>query len=126
MLSCIRTAPDGDNGLEFLGAFSDSGGGSGSNSLIGYNVSELTYSSMITGSTISTDPSWLGGNGVVSVTESFLQSPADILYLTNDVPTNEDFAYGSNLLFEHPSQSLDVRGDVFASASGNSVVMSAL
>jgi len=61
----------GDNGLTFQSAFVDFPGGSGSDGVIGYHVTELTPNAVINGSTLSGVPTVVGGSGVASVTESF-------------------------------------------------------
>jgi len=61
----------GNSGLLFQGAFIDFLGGLGSDALIGFSVTELNNSKIITGASLAGNPAVLGGNGIASVTETF-------------------------------------------------------
>jgi hypothetical protein len=66
------TAQNGDNGLQIQGAFTDLPGNQGSDALITYRVTELTPGASIIGAHLAGVPTVLGGNGVISATQSFL------------------------------------------------------
>lgn len=68
----------GDTGLMFQGAFIDFLGGSGSNALIGFSVTETDSTKTLTGASLTGNPSVLGGSGVASVTETFLPSDTSL------------------------------------------------
>ncbi len=66
------TALNGDNGLQFQGAFTDLPGNQGSDALITYRVTDITPGNSIIGGHLSGVPTVLGGTGTVSATQSFL------------------------------------------------------
>jgi len=110
--------PAGDYGLKFQGAFLDFLGGSGSDALLGFHVTVLDPNFAITGATLTGNPSVLGGNGIVSVTETFLPSNSlasmsiySIAPGTNKLTDSVTFAQGY--------QSLYVQKDILAFAAGS-------
>lgn len=110
------TAISGDNGLMFQAAFADMLGGSGSDALIGYNVSTITAGTSISGANLAGVPTVLGGTGVMSVTESFLPTnPSDIFSIYGISPGSTVTNAGAT--FASPFASLNVQDGVLALAA---------
>jgi hypothetical protein len=61
-----------DFGIKFQGAFLDLVGGGNSDALIDFQVSVLDQNCFITGATLAGNPTVIGGDGLISVTETFL------------------------------------------------------
>jgi hypothetical protein len=110
------TAITGDNGLMFQGAFADMPGGSGSDALVGYNVSSITPGVSISGASLAGVPTVFGGTGVMSVTESFLPTnPSDIFSIYGISPGST--ITNATATFASPFTSLNVQDGVLALAS---------
>jgi PEP-CTERM motif len=113
----------GQNGLSFQAAFLDFPGGSGSDGVIGYHVTELTQGAQINGSTLSGVPTVLGGNGVVSVTESFLPTDnADLFSIYSISPGSTQTSNSLGLAGAFPS--IAVQDSVLAFSGGGAASVS--
>ena len=109
------TALSGDNGLMFQSAFADLPGASGSDALIGYNVTTITPGDSISAANLAGIPTVLGGTGVMSVTESFLPTdPSDIFSIYSTSPGSTLANAGAT--FATPFTSLNVQDGVLALA----------
>jgi len=68
----------GDSGLQFQAAFLDFLGGPGSDADIEFTVSEIDPNSLISGATLTGNPSVVGGPGVAEVVETFLPTDTNL------------------------------------------------
>ncbi len=112
----------GDFGLLFQGAFLDFLGGSGSDALLGFRVTVLNPDYAITGASLAGNPAVLGGNGIMSVTETFLPSdPAATMSIYSISPGVSKLT--DSVTFAYGHQSLYVQKDIlaFAAAVGGGV-----
>ena len=111
--------PAGDFGLQFQGAFLDFLGGSGSDALLGFHVTVLDPDFAITGATLTGNPAVLGGNGVMSVTETFLpDNPFATLNIYSISPGTSKLT--DSVTFAQEYHSLYVQKDILAySAASN-------
>ncbi len=104
----------GNSGLKFTGAFLDFLGGSGSDALIDFKVTENDPNSLLTGATLGGNPSVIGGNGIASVTETF--TPVDTALTLNIFsiqPGNQNQLFDSGP-FANTYTQVGVQKDVLA------------
>lgn len=113
----------GNSGLKFTGAFLDFFGGSGSDALIEFKVTENDPNSLLTGATLGGNPTVIGGNGIASVTETF--TPLDTglqlnIYAVQPGNLNKPFDAGS---FANSYTQVGVQKDVltFSAPAGGGI-----
>jgi hypothetical protein len=103
----------GDFGLQFQGAFLDFLGGSGSDALLGFHVSVIEPNFVITGATLTGNPTVLGGNGIMSITETFLPgNPFASMSIYSIAPGTSKLT--DSVTFPQGYQSLYVQKDIMA------------
>ncbi|HVU86225.1 MAG TPA: PEP-CTERM sorting domain-containing protein [Pirellulales bacterium] len=116
------TALNGDNGLQFQGAFTDLPGNQGSDALLTYRVTDVTLGNTIIGANLTGVPTVLGGSGTVSATESFLPGNVnDTMSIFANSPGGSQLT--TNLSFAGAT-SLNVQDSVLAFAVDGSPSLS--
>ncbi|MBI2826553.1 MAG: PEP-CTERM sorting domain-containing protein [Planctomycetia bacterium] len=106
----------GNFGLLFQGAFLDFIGGGGSDALLDFTVTVMNDDKVITGATLSGNPAVLGGDGAISLTETFLPDDAHSLSIFDIKPglTKPTDA----ITFAHGFRTLHVQKDILAFSAG--------
>lgn len=108
---------DGDYGLIFQGGFVDQPGGDASDALVTFDVTVTNPGMVINGVTLTANPAVFAGEGLASVTETFLP------LVTDDKLVVYDFGGGNDLLldsitFEGGFTTLPVQKDLILHATG--------
>jgi len=108
----------GNFGINFQGAFTDLPGGGASDALVEFRVSVLDPNARIVGADLAGNPSVIGGQGFMSITETFLPDNATaILNVFDIVPGPQQLA--DSVAFPGQYTSLRVQKDILAFSAGN-------
>lgn len=119
-VNVIPISAHGAFGLRFQAGFIDLPGGSPSDALITYRVSVVPGSGkLISGANLAGNPDVIGGNGLASVTETFLPTlPMDTLTIFNN-GVIADLA--ASIEFGQPVSTLQVQKNIIMFAGQDSV-----
>lgn len=108
----------GNFGLKFQGSFVDFVGGAGSDALVEFRVTVTNPNNKIVGADLTANPQVIGGNGVISITETFLPDNASaVLNVFDIVPGG--FQPTDSVNFPGQYTSLRVQKDILAFSAGN-------
>ena len=119
------TDPAGNFGLEFQGGFTDAPGGGTSDALISFHVHVLDPLMRIVDAHIAGNPSVIGGDGLMAVTESFLgQGPPTINIFDSVTGGVHNTQLSDQRTFVLGVTDLDVRKDIFGSSQGGNPTLS--
>ncbi|MEZ6120770.1 MAG: PEP-CTERM sorting domain-containing protein [Pirellulaceae bacterium] len=117
------TDTNGNYGVRFIGGFIDTAGGSSSDALITFDVSVAAGANQaISGAILAANPAVFNGEGLASVTETFLPT------IDNDKLVVYDFGNGDDKLtdsttFANTYQTLSVQKDIILHAMGNNAAV---
>jgi len=115
----------GNYGIEFQGAFLDFLGNGGSDALIKFKVTVLDPSKEIVGVNLSGNPDVVGGNGVMSVTESFLPDVTTATLNIYDItPGAQKLA--DSIMLGQGYKTFNVQKDILGFSAGGVATMSFL
>ena len=110
---------DGDYGIQFVGGFVDHPGGDASDAVIEFNVSVAAGVNMeISGAKLSANPAVFAGDGLASVTETFLESVIDDKLVVYDFGGGDDLLLAQTT-FDQTFKTLPVQKDVILHATGD-------
>jgi hypothetical protein len=115
----------GNLGLTLQGGFLDLPGGGSSDALIDFHVSVLEGSGLITGATLNGNPNVVGGNGLITATETFLPTGGNSLLSIYDIVPGA-IKLSDSLTFNTGFSALDVQIDVLALSNGGIPILSFL
>ena len=120
------TDADGNFGLRFVGGFIDTAGDGSSDALITFDVSVAPgVNQSISGAVLSGNPAVFNGDGLASVTETFLPMIDDDKLVIYDFGNGDD-KLSDSTVFANTFQTLSVQKDIilFAMGPDASVTMS--
>jgi hypothetical protein len=107
----------GNFGIRFQGAFADNIGGGASDALIGFQVTVLDPLMRITDAHIFGNPSVIGGDGLMAVTESFPGQGPPTIDIFDIVTNGVHNSQADDMRFFNPGvTTLTVLKDIFANS----------
>jgi hypothetical protein len=109
------------NGLRFQGGFIDNLGGGASDALITYKVT-ATGGALISDAHLSGNVKVAGGDGSISVNETFLPSNSSSLTIFDNVPGSKQMS--DSAIFVTPATEIEVQKDILASSVTGVATMS--
>ncbi|MCA9216234.1 MAG: PEP-CTERM sorting domain-containing protein [Planctomycetales bacterium] len=112
------TDQDGKHGLRFQGGFTDVSGGSSSDAVITFDVSVAPGNgNLISGATLAANPAVFNGEGLASITETFLPDVTDDKLVVYDFGGGDDKLLDSTV-FANALATLHVQKDIILHATG--------
>ena len=118
----IQDPVTGDYGLTFEGGFADLQGGGSSDAVIRYRVTVQDPSQYIVGVHMAGNPAVVGGDGAVSVTETFLPTdPNTIMAIFDNSPGDHSLLSWAALDEDQRIRTLHVQKDIFANAANEAL-----
>ena len=118
----IQDPVTGDYGITFEGGFADLQGGGSSDALIRYRVTVQDPSQYIVGVHMAGNPAVIGGDGAVSVTETFLPIDSTTVMTISDIsPGDGSLLAWAALDEDQRIRTLHVQKDIFANAANEAL-----
>ncbi len=116
----------GNAGITIQGGFLDFPGGSSSDALIDFKVTTDDLAQLISGATLTGNPTVLAGNGFMSATETFLPSGGNASLSIFDLVPPGSVKLSDTLNFNTGFATLDVQIDLLAFSAGGVPILSFL
>lgn len=121
----VETITDlsGNHGIRLVAGFTDSAGGSSSDALVTFDVSVAPGSGeLISGAILAANPAVFNGEGLASITETFLPDVTDDKLVVFDFGEGDDKLLDSTT-FADPFSTLHVQKDIILHATGDNAAV---